>query len=344
MVEKKDEKADGHGGLPKGYVQQLSNPYAKGGFRAARTQLMRVRDIDAMFPVAANLAGGVFLLLLILSYGLTPREEWQYPLVDEQSAAWMGFVTLFLSTVFVLVPAAFQRRVVKESQTTAHASSTRIAGIVYAALLVQVCSILTNFMLAFCPNVVKIDPVTTARVFYTRWCEFVPLSGLMTFLCEAVDMPKTKNGARSAVIFSVFQSLSTLCGMIFPLCTSFKSWLITMTFSFAFYLPIFWRLWMKYQKYKVLPPPGTASSFMEEESNERIRLAYRLLFLCTIAWTVFVSFYFINLSIRTLLPEDHFLRVDSLALIMDTLFDVIAKAFYMLVIVDIHHKLENHHW
>jgi len=73
-------------------------------------------------------------------------------------------------------------------------------------------------------------------------------------------------------------------------------------------------------------------------------MSYKLILTCTIAWTVFVGFFMTNLYIRVFLPEDHFLRIESLSLILDTLFDVIAKAFYMLIIVEIHHKLEKHHW
>jgi len=356
--------------LPAGYVEQLSNPYAKGGgFRAARTQLMRVRDIDALFVPAANLSAAVYVTLLGLVYFVLPRltrttpaavatddvgeqwvapsvsEDWEYLHVDEQSAAMLGFVTLILCTVLILLPVAFHRKVVKgQKAATEMAGSFGMAGIVHAALVVQMCSIATNFILAFCPNVVKIDPVTGSRVFLTRWCEFIPLAGLMTFLCEAVDLPITEHGLRTTIIFCVFQSFSCLCGAILPMCGNFGTWSAALGLAFLFYFPIFWRLWKKYDRARLLPPAGTTSSFVEEETNERIRMSYKLILTCTIAWTVFVGFFMTNLYIRVFLPEDHFLRIESLSLILDTLFDVIAKAFYMLIIVEIHHKLEKHHW
>jgi hypothetical protein len=35
-------------------------------------------------------------------------------------------------------------------------------------------------------------PNYRTRVFYTSWCEWTPLAGLMTFLAEAVDLPRQK--------------------------------------------------------------------------------------------------------------------------------------------------------
>jgi hypothetical protein len=43
---------------------------------------------------------------------------------------------------------------------------------------------------------VHVDPITGARVFLLRWCEWTPLAGLMTFLAEAVDLPCRKSGIR----------------------------------------------------------------------------------------------------------------------------------------------------
>jgi hypothetical protein len=43
-----------------------------------------------------------------------------------------------------------------------------------------------------------------------RWCEWTPLAGLMTFLAEAVDLPRRKSGIRVR-IYSALSNPSVVC-------------------------------------------------------------------------------------------------------------------------------------
>jgi len=211
---------------------------------------------------------------------------------------------------------------------------------VYAALVVQLVSMATNFALAFLPNVVRYDHVSQSRAFILRWCEFIPLAGLMTFLCEAIDLPK--HGLRSAVLSSVSQAMACVAGIFLPLASSeLRTWRIVMALAFVFYLPIFWRLWCKYRTYKSTP---LGRSYIERENYDRVRLSYKLMIQCCWVWTAFVVLYFANFAIHRNFPPDHPLRIKGLAMVVDTLLDVIAKAVYMIVIVDIHFNLEHHTW
>jgi hypothetical protein len=55
-------------------------------------------------------------------------------------------------------------------------------------------------------------------VFLLRWCEWTPLAGLMTFLAEAVDLPRRKSGIRVRIYSAL--SIHQLFGIIFPFCHS----------------------------------------------------------------------------------------------------------------------------
>ena len=59
--------------------------------------------------------------------------------------------------------------------------------------------------------------MTHSPVYLVRWCEWIALAGLMTFLCEGVALNKPLNGdgkdspdLRSAVRNSIAQTVSCL--------------------------------------------------------------------------------------------------------------------------------------
>ena len=199
-------------------------------------------------------------------------------------------------------------------------------------------SLMTNANLAFGRTVVKFDQFTQSRVFLVRWCEFIPLAGLMTFLCDAVDMPSSKRALKIAVIFSLSQSASCIAGPIFPYCRNLLTWGVVMFFSLITYFPVFVRTWMKR---KIMVATRRGSSFLEMERYNRHRFSYELMLLCSIVWSLLVVMYFFNLYVHVMLPEGHLLRHESLAMIIDTTFDVVAKAAYMKQILDTHMAVFN---
>jgi hypothetical protein len=68
----------------------------------------------------------------------------------------------------------------------------------------------------------------------------------------------------------------------------------------------------------------------------RIAFGFPLLATCSAVWSTSVSFYFANAFAFHYYPDAHLVKNQSLPMILDTLFDIIANAFYMKVIVDVH--------
>ena len=283
--------------------------------------LLEIDKINILFRRASVLSAITWIVLVIVVYTMTPREQWKYLSDPERECATLAFCILLTSMVMTLSPFFVQRKL----QT--------MSPIVYAAIVTQLVAICTNGILAFCPTVVKVDPVTNARVFLIRWCEWIPLAGLMTFFAEAVEIPNTKNGRKIAVLASLCQSISCLCGPIFPYCNGLFTWSIAMFFAFITYAVIFPRL---YHKRNLFLNTKKGRSFIDQERYDRLHFSYELMFICSVVWTLLVVFYFLNMFIHRLFPAGHMLRHEALAMGFDTLFDVVAKVFYMKVIVDVH--------
>jgi len=248
-----------------------------------------------MFPVAANISAAVYLLMLSAVYSTTPREEWEYLEGGERESAKLAFCILGVATLLVLVPVAYQRR-----------AMTRMSGIIYAAVETQVVAMATNGLLAWGPNVVNVDPITHSRVFFSRWCEWIPMAGLMTFLSGAVDIPKGKGEKKKVILFSLSQSVSCIAGIAFPLCPGIVSWLVVMVFSILTPVPIFFQVHEKRAVFHASSPRG--GSFLEKEIYDRKRFSYELMSLCCITWSSLVIMYFYNLIIHRNFPSGHYLR------------------------------------
>ena len=208
-----------------------------------------------------------------------------------------------------------------------------LSGIMIAALTTQTVAFTTNCLLALAPVPVLIDPITLAPVYLVRWCEWTALSGLMTFLSESIDLEKRPGRLTWPVVTALSQSLSCLCGIVFPYCPDLLSWIIVMIISCVTYFVMFPRCWSKAQN---LRRRQRGSTFLSMETYDRTEFAYQLIMVCTVVWTVLVVAYFLNMIVYRCFSTDHWLRHPGLAMMVDTFFDVLAKAFYMRLIVDVH--------
>ena len=191
--------------------------------------------------------------------------------------------------------------------------------------------------ICFSPHLMKQNVYNSYQIFATPssliFIYRIPLAGLMTFLSEAVDCTDGTYGVLVPVLVSLGQSLSCLCAIVFPFCPSFMTWLLTLIFSFGLFLTIFPRLWYKHKAYK---NHNHGLSLSEMEKNCRLKFGYHLMFACSCVWTVLVVLYFLNMAAFRLCPDCSVVKNQSLPMILDTFFDVIAKALYTKIIVDVH--------
>ena len=106
-----------------------------------------------------------------------------------------------------------------------------------------------------------------------------------------------------------------------------------MMVSVAAFLPIFPRILHKRKAYL---QAREGKTFLELEHYDRIRFSYYLILTCGFVWSVLVVAYFANFALHRRLPVTHWLRTYPIAMIVDAAFDVLAKAIYMKLIVDVH--------
>jgi len=278
--------------------------------------------VNKLFPVAANMSAMCFVLLLYFVYHITPVENWEYLPEGERTVAGIAFGIAAMSFFMVIASFVFWRH-----------EMGKVSGIVHAGMVVMIISMITNGILAFAPTIVMVDPIIHSRVFLVRWCEWIPCAGLMTFLCDAIDVPRSKEAMRMAILYSLCQSVSCVFGLVFPFCPGILTWCMSMTMAVTTFLPIFPRLHYKYQVYKATP---RGSSFSEMERYQRHRYSYELMLLCAIIWTVLVLAFTMNAYVHVMLPVGHPFRPYSLAMYVDAAFDVMAKSLYMRHIVDTH--------
>jgi len=109
-----------------------------------------------------------------------------------------------------------------------------------------------------------------------------------------------------------------------------------MIFSFAAFLPLFPRVLVRREIFLATP---RGRNFREREHYNRRRFSYYLMLTCAVVWSVLVIIYFVNMVIHHMIPDGHFLRFKSFAMLCDTAWDVLAKVVYTKIIVEGHQAI-----
>jgi hypothetical protein len=328
-------------GVSKSDATAPSSATAEQRFAAAASSfspLLGLPETNLLISRATKYSIAAWIAILMFLYGTTPPQELRYLSDSERRAAIIALFSISTATVLLVMPFIIQRRV------------RHMGPLLYATLAVQGIAIVTNFLLAYCPVVVRIDPVTSSPVYLIRWAEWIPLAGLMTFLSEGVGIRKVnereeEDDTRAAVVNSVLQSVSCLSGgLLCACCPNVHLWSGCMGVAVVTYLPMFRRTRKKRNDFAAVTfhrssVPDMSGSYLQHEKHDRLRFSYHLMLACTVVWTILVVMYGINAYVYRMLPEGHTLKEQSLAMIFDTFFDVLAKALYMRVIVDVHYAV-----
>ncbi|CAB9523049.1 expressed unknown protein [Seminavis robusta] len=312
----------------------------------AATETVPLADVDAvegMFRKASAVATFVWLVLVaatLLLYYLKPEG---ITLVDDYDddgtdrlVARTGTLVLLVSTTLQMTPVIMMRvRSSPHFQQPHHQEyqDTSVSGIMVAALTILMISLVTNALLGWGPRAVLIDPMTGSRVFMFRWCEWIPLSGLMTLLSESADLSTKKDAWKYPIRVSIFQVLSTACGIIMPLCQSSAQWNFVMFVSCALFAALFPRVSARRKAFFQTPRGRTV---LEREYYDRRRFAYGLMSCCAFFWSNLVAMYFVNAAIHFFYPPGHWLRFPALAMACDTFADILAKVVYTRILVEGH--------
>jgi len=126
--------------------------------------LIDIQHVARMFPIATGLSVAMWFFLLLFVYSLVPSEQYVYLEGGEREAAAAACFAFFVSTGLSVIPLVIRRG----SEHT----KDDVPGILVAGIAVQIVAMFTNGLLAWAPTVVVVDPVTHARVYLVRWCEW----------------------------------------------------------------------------------------------------------------------------------------------------------------------------
>ena len=268
-----------------------------------------------------------WIVLMVGVYMLSPAESFGVLEGPERSSALLVLILLVVTNGSRLVP-MFLRNSSKLSRTGAMIGSCSVQGI----------AIISLFTMAFLPTPIMLDQVTGRRVSMVRWAEWTPLSFLMTFMTEAIDISfnsKSRAGVRVAWFHGICIALSTFAGMLFPLCTTLTSWLVCFAVSVILFCSIYIRLYQRWALFLVTPK-GT--SVDERERYDRVRLSLRLLQVCSFWWTGLVVGFTLCCFMPHLAPNT-FWAHPGLPGIIECIFEIGSKIGYLSLILDVHDSL-----
>lgn len=294
---------------------------------AATEDMQRV----GKFLRAGSLATVImWLSLLALVWWIAPTDSYERLNRAEHNACVMVVVLLVVSNCSRLVPLLIRDKT-QFIKTGAMVSSCTVQFIAVASV---------GIMILF-PTPILLDPITGQRVHLVRWAEWTPLSFLMTFLTEGIDMPlHSIDYKRLAWTHAFAIGLSTSAGLIFPFCKTLKVWMIVFVVSCVLFCSLYIRL---YQRYKRFQATKRGTTVDEQEHYDRVRLSLRLLQACAIMWTLLViGFCLCCIAEELVLLSEAGSKLRSLwaspalPLITENIFEVGSKIWYLILVVDVH--------
>lgn len=279
-----------------------------------------------IFQTGVSCASSVFLMTILL-YVLAPSETIKHLSKTEKDGARIAFCMMLLVTSSLLIKfllPTLQKKTVQPRD--------QISPVVATSLMILCCALFINGLHAFAPVVTMLDPVLGVNIYMVRWCEWIPLSGLMTYMSDIVSVPR-REGGFWPTIMGWSQSISCLPVIFFPFATNLVVWWFGMIVACLFYLFMFPRLWYKYKVFKETP---FGTSHVQVARRDRHKFGLHLFAVCTAVWTLLVILFFCDAAFKAYLPSDHLLRHEATQILTDCTFDVIAKAFYARLILDVH--------
>ncbi|KAL9191341.1 hypothetical protein ACHAXT_001047 [Thalassiosira profunda] len=214
------------------------------------------------------------------------------------------------------------------------------SGIFVGGLTVQVVAFLTDFLMAFFPTPLMIDPVLGTRVHVLRWCEWFPCATYMTFMMEAADMywageDPPKDFLKGKYMHAAKQGGAVFLGLMFPFCPGFKSWMACIVTAVALYLTNYPRMWARTKDIPRKLREGASVEEMERFNSARIAL--RLRYVTTLVWSIIVGGFFASSVFGPkFAPEGSLLRSPAANMMCESFVDVVSKVLFLVLIVEVH--------
>ena len=225
----------------------------------------------------------------------------------------------------------------------------------FAVLLVAFC---TDFLMAFFPTPVMLDPVLGTRVHVLRWCEWCPCTAFMTFMMEGADLywPNAASDTKprkeqlnvdqgpppdflqKKFMHAGTQGVAVSLGVLLPFCPGFKTWLFCITTAVSLYLTNFPRMFERRRQIPLTLRSG--ASVEEAERYNSAVTALRLRYACTAVWTFIVASFFVSSIFGPRFArEGSFLRDPAASMVVECLSDVLSKVLFLITLLDVHYAI-----
>ena len=300
-------------------AERSSSKYAEWGAaepKCAEGRATQLHELPSL-RLAAWLAGGSCAALLLLAGAM-------FILVDTHLAVDQWWERQAVTMAFAMQAGGLLLDALTKQQLASGFASIRALVFTVKALAAA-----TNLIILCVPTPFAVDSVTGRSNCMMRWVEWVVLSFVMTYLVDAIDgTSPTKAFATAAS-----QSLSTLCGLLLPLCALLPqcarshAWAGLLVVSFVLFFIIFVRLREKTHAIAILREAHPERS----QVVGRAAMGLRLMRQCVGTWTALVAVWVVDTFCRVVLrvrPQTDW------AFVADCAIDVAAKLLYASAILE----------
>jgi len=308
---------------------KMSRLSALAGSNAGTQDIQRVGHFLTRGALAAVC---MWLSLLLLVWLVAPVDSYETLEGAERNACILVFVLLAVTNGSRLVPLLFRDK-----------TQFIKTGAMVGSCTVQFIALASVASLIVLPTPVLVDPITGRRVHLVRWAEWTPLSFLMTFLTEGIDMPNHDyNDMKLAWAHALAIALSTSAGLIFPFCHSVAIWMTVFVLSCVLFGSLYIRLYQRTLRFRSTQRGTTVD---EQEHYDRVRLSLRLLQACATMWTLLV----LGFCLCCFAPSEEYVFLSqtqstlyawwsnpALPLVTENFFEVCSKIWYLMLILDVH--------
>jgi hypothetical protein len=138
---------------------------------------------------------------------------------------------------------------------------------------------------------------------------------------------------RSAYYLGLTQGMSAFCGWLFPFCSTVFSWCACMIV--ACYL--FSLLWMRlFARKAAFAKMERGNILSEQEMYNWSKLSLGLLKTCAFVWSCLVLTFFVCNFGPLIFPNSRLLHLHGLSMMLESSIDVLFKAIYLLIVIDVH--------
>mmetsp|Transcript_2506 Transcript_2506/g.5314 ORF Transcript_2506/g.5314 Transcript_2506/m.5314 type:complete len:1174 (+) Transcript_2506:62-3583(+) len=308
--------------------------------QGSKTHNWAISTIDKHFRYFAVWNLCTYAILVAMVYVVVPNENIVRLDGVERNSAIMAMSLIAVSFLSRVIPLLGG---IEKTKSQNNRGKLNLSGIFIGGLTVQIVAFSTDFLMAFFPTPLLIDPVLGTRVHILRWCEWCPCATYMTFMMEGADLYWSGENPppdylRKKYLYASTQGGAVFLGLLFPFCPGYWSWMVCMIVSCCLYLTNFPRLRNRHREI-----PDTLRDGATVEEAERFnssKIALRLRYATTIIWSTIVTLFFVSSILGPKFSsEGSFLRSPAANMVCECFLDVVSKVLFLAVIGEVHHAI-----